>query len=72
MLGLESERAEEVYIQTFGSENTRTQTVELVTATIALKEGGSTQVLFHSFVNLYHAYQLPTLSKSTTILPILT
>ena len=45
LLGLESERTEEVHIQTFGSENTRTQTVEMVTATIALKEGGSTQVL---------------------------
>ena len=46
VLGLESERAEEVHIQTFGSENTRTQTVEIVTATIAFKEGGSIQVLF--------------------------
>ena len=35
-----------MHIQTFGSDNTRTQTVEMVTATIALKEGGSTQVLF--------------------------
>ena len=46
VLGLESERAEEMHIQTFGSENTRAQTVEMVKATISLKERGSTQVLF--------------------------
>ena len=46
MLKLESDRAEEVNIQTFGSDNARTQTVEVVKAAISLKEGGTTNVLF--------------------------
>ena len=46
MLKLESDRAEEVNIQTFGSDKARTQTVEVVKAAISLKEGGTTNVLF--------------------------
>lgn len=46
VLGLEPERAEEVNIRTFGSENSRTQTVEMVTAAISLKEGDPIHVLF--------------------------
>ena len=46
VLKLESDRAEEVNIQTFGSDNARTQTVEVVKAAISLKEGGTTNVLF--------------------------
>ena len=43
---LESHRVKEVNIQTFRSDNTKTQNVEVVKAAISLKEGGTTNVLF--------------------------
>ena len=45
-LGLESECTEEVNIQTFGSDSTQTQTMEMVQAVITLKTGNPVQVMF--------------------------
>ena len=64
VLGLESERAEEVHIQTFGSENTRTQTVEMVTATYNSSQGRG----FYSGFILSHLTHLRTFIMPTNCL----
>ena len=45
-LGLETECTEVVNIKTFGSETTKTQTVDVVTASIHTKEGNQMNILF--------------------------
>ena len=47
-LGLETESTEVVNIKTFGSEITRTQAVDVVTASICSKDGSHINVLFSS------------------------
>ena len=46
MLGLNTECSEVVNIKTFGSETTKTQTVDVVTASIHFKEGTKINISF--------------------------
>jgi len=45
-VGLESKQVEEVLIQTFGSDRTRSQRVEMVTVAVSPKKGSSIPMMF--------------------------
>jgi len=64
-LGLESEHVEEVLIQTFGSDRTRSQTVEMVIVAVSPKKGSSIPMMFSTvpFICEPLSYQPVTYTK---------